>query len=75
MDKPVSQNNLSPWTMLGIHKVPTEDEDRIADMICENCRVDKNTLQRPFWVVLPFNIFCSGDLPPLLPKTASPLFA
>ncbi|KAI4253109.1 MAG: hypothetical protein L6R42_007702 [Xanthoria sp. 1 TBL-2021] len=35
--------------MLGIHKVPPEDEDRIADMICENCRVDKNTLQRPFW--------------------------
>ncbi|KAL8647439.1 MAG: hypothetical protein Q9226_006426 [Calogaya cf. arnoldii] len=49
MGNPVFPKSLSPWTMLKIHKVATEDEDRIADMICETCRVDKSSFERPLW--------------------------
>ncbi|KAL8846018.1 MAG: hypothetical protein Q9221_008867 [Calogaya cf. arnoldii] len=49
MRNPVFPKCLSPWNMLEIHKVPTEDEDSIADMISETCRVDKVSLKRPLW--------------------------
>ncbi|KAI4218251.1 MAG: hypothetical protein L6R36_009056 [Xanthoria steineri] len=35
MDKSVSKTKELPWSQLGIHRVPKEDEDKIADLICE----------------------------------------
>lgn len=59
MDKSVSKTKGLPWSKLGIHRVPEEDEDKIADLICENCQVDRSLLMKPFWVDLPFTIFLS----------------
>ncbi|CAO1606043.1 hypothetical protein XANCAGTX0491_009542 [Xanthoria calcicola] len=49
MDKSVSKTKGLPWSKLGIHRVPEEDEDKIADLICENCQVDRSLLMKPFW--------------------------
>ena len=59
MDKSVCKTKKLLWSQLGIHRVPKEDEDKTADLICEMCQVDRSLLMRPFWVDLPFTIFLS----------------
>lgn len=52
MDDVVFYDKTHPWTSLGIHRIPSQDEDTVADLICAKYHVLKATLQKPFWVTL-----------------------
>ncbi|KAL8998929.1 MAG: hypothetical protein Q9169_002148 [Polycauliona sp. 2 TL-2023] len=49
MEASSPQTEPSPWAELAVHRVPSEEEDRLAELIFVNYRVSELDLRRPFW--------------------------